>query len=313
MSSNINPNNIDTTFPVAGQDNDSQGFRDNFTNIKNNFTESQTELNDLQSKVILKSALAGGSLDNNLDGAVLKAAKVQDFRETVNVVGTVTGSQTLNYAAGHYHTLTTSGSVTVAFSNLPATANHGRLRLAITVASASHTLTLPSAVSQGTSGIQGYSANVITFASAGTYIFEFTTSDGGTTIHVAELSRPRATFMNGVTGTTIDLSGNANVGGVAYIESTEEVADGGAISLTTATSYFATGGSGETATLAAGTAGQLKTLIMSADGGGDMVITVTNTGWASGTLTFDTVGDACSLQYVNSKWYVIGNNGVTFA
>ena len=314
MSSNINPNNIDTTFPVAGQDNDSQGFRDNFTNIKNNFTESQTELNDLQSKVILKSALAGGSLDNNLDGAVLKAAKVQDFRETVNVVGTVTGSQTLNYAAGHYHTLTTSGSVTVAFSNLPATANHGRLRLAITVASASHTLTLPSAVSQGTAGIQGYSTNVITFATAGTYIFEFTTSDGGTTIHVAELSRPRATFMNGVTGTTIDLSGNANVGGVAYIESTEEVADGGAISLTTATSYFATAAA-ETATLAAGTAGQLKTLIMSADAG-DMVITVTNAGWktsGTGTLTFDTIGDACSLQYVNSKWYVIGNNGVTFA
>ena len=47
MSSNINPNNIDTTYPVAGQDNDSQGFRDNFTNIKNNFTEAQTELNDL--------------------------------------------------------------------------------------------------------------------------------------------------------------------------------------------------------------------------------------------------------------------------
>ena len=30
MASNINPNNIDTTYPVAGQDNDSQGFRDNF-------------------------------------------------------------------------------------------------------------------------------------------------------------------------------------------------------------------------------------------------------------------------------------------
>ena len=34
MASNINPNNVDTTYPIAGQDNDSQGFRDNFTNIK---------------------------------------------------------------------------------------------------------------------------------------------------------------------------------------------------------------------------------------------------------------------------------------
>ena len=206
MSSNINPNNIDTTYPVAGQDNDSQGFRDNFTNIKNNFTETSTEINDLQSKVVLKSALTGGTLDNNFDGAVLKAAKVQDFRETVNVVGTVTGSQTLNYASGHYHTLTTSGSVTIAFSNLPATASHGRLRLAITVANTAHTLTLPSAVSQGTSGIQGYNASVITFATAGTYIFEFTTSDGGTTIHVNELSRPRNVYQNGVTAPSVTLT-----------------------------------------------------------------------------------------------------------
>ena len=36
MASSINPNNISVTFPVAGQDNDSQGFRDNFNNIQNN-------------------------------------------------------------------------------------------------------------------------------------------------------------------------------------------------------------------------------------------------------------------------------------
>ena len=207
MSSNINPNNIDTAYPVAGQDNDSQGFRDNFTNIKTNFTSAETEINDLQSKVLVKSALTGdASVNNDLNGAVLKAAKVQDFRETVNVVGTVAGSQTLNYASGHYHTLTTSASVSIAFSNLPATTNHGKLRLAITVANVAHTLTLPSAVSQGTTGIQGYDTNVITFAATGTYIFEFTTSDGGTVIHVNELSRPRASFTNAVTAPSIALT-----------------------------------------------------------------------------------------------------------
>ena len=211
MSSNINPNNIDTTYPVAGQDNDSQGFRDNFTNIKNNFTEASDEINDLQTKVVLKSALTGGTLDNNFDGSVLKAAKVQDFRETVNVIGTVSGSQTLNYASGHYHTLTTSGSVSIAFSNLPATASHGKLRLAITVANTAHTLTLPAAVSQGTTGIQGYSASVITFATAGTYIFEFSTSDGGTTIHINELSRPRNSFDNGITAPSVTLTAFAKL------------------------------------------------------------------------------------------------------
>ena len=31
MASSLSPTSIDATFPVAGQDNDSQGFRDNFT------------------------------------------------------------------------------------------------------------------------------------------------------------------------------------------------------------------------------------------------------------------------------------------
>lgn len=51
MSSNINPNNINGNFPVAGQDNDSQGFRDNFTNILNNFSFAGTEITALQSAV----------------------------------------------------------------------------------------------------------------------------------------------------------------------------------------------------------------------------------------------------------------------
>ena len=38
MASNIDNTSIDATYPIAGQDNDSQGFRNNFSTIKNNFT-----------------------------------------------------------------------------------------------------------------------------------------------------------------------------------------------------------------------------------------------------------------------------------
>ena len=67
--------------------------------------------------------------------------------------------------------------------------------------------------------------------------------------------------------------------------------------------------------IAAGTDGQIKTFMMAGDGG-DMVITVTNAGWKSsgtGTITFNDIGDACTLQYMASKWFCIGNNGCTFA
>jgi hypothetical protein len=47
-----------------------------------------------------------------------------------------------------------------------------------------------------------------------------------------------------------------------------------------------------------------------------MVVTVTNAGWKSsgtGTITFNTIGSAVTLQYINNKWFCIGNNGTVFA
>ena len=49
MASNINATNIDITFPIAGQDNDTQGFRTNFTTIQQNFNIAATEISQLQS------------------------------------------------------------------------------------------------------------------------------------------------------------------------------------------------------------------------------------------------------------------------
>ena len=48
MASLINTTNIDIAYPIAGQDNDSQGFRDNFTNIKSNLDQTKLEIEELQ-------------------------------------------------------------------------------------------------------------------------------------------------------------------------------------------------------------------------------------------------------------------------
>jgi hypothetical protein len=50
MTSNIDPNTIDPNFPEANQDNPSQGFRDNFSAIRENFERAETEISDLQDK-----------------------------------------------------------------------------------------------------------------------------------------------------------------------------------------------------------------------------------------------------------------------
>jgi len=294
MTSNINPNNIDGTYPVAGQDNNSQGFRDNFTNTKTNFQYASDEISDLQSNAILKSALAGTTLDNDMLGSLVYNGVVADFGLTRVALGTVSGSQTINYALGHFHTLTTGSSVSLGFSNFPAAGTTGIVFVQVSVASPSHTLTFPSAVSVNAQGIQGLnsSTNVITFAAVGTYLFQFITSDGGSTITVVESNKEITPFNN----------------------SSEDLAASAAANLALTTSYFSTAAA-ETATLAAGVNGQIKTFAMYATSG-DMVITVTNAGWktsGTGTITFDTIGDACTLQYINSKWFCIGNNGCVFA
>ena len=113
--------------------------------------------------------------------------------------------------------------------------------------------------------------------------------------------------------TSITISNTITTGRV-LLNASENLATGSAANLLVTASYFTTTGP-STATLAAGTAGLIKTFMMVADGG-DMVITVTNAGWKSsgtGTITFNDIGDGCTLQYINSKWFCIGNNGVVFA
>ena len=141
MSSNINPNNIDGAYPVAGQDNNSQGFRDNFTNTKTNFQFAADEISQLQSYAVLKAALTGTVLDNNMNGSVLSNAQLQDMSLTRVALGTLSGSVGINYSAGHYQTVTTAGSISLAFTNFSAAGTLSFVTVRVTVASTAHTMT----------------------------------------------------------------------------------------------------------------------------------------------------------------------------
>ena len=209
--SSINPNNIDGTYPIAGQDNDSQGFRDNFTNIKNNFTFAYDELTDLQSKAVLKSALSGGSLSNDMAYAQLISPQLLKSVETVNNLGTKTGSFTISWADGHFQYYTTSGNTTLAFSNWPTSAYYTKLRLQITTDTTNRTVTFPAAVSVGLTDIQGAVGQVVTLPTAGVYLFELTTLDNGTTITIQDLLRNYDIVTTGSSGTFTSLNVSGNV------------------------------------------------------------------------------------------------------
>lgn len=197
MSSNINGNNINGAYPVPGQDNDSQGFRTNFTNIKNNFIYAKSEIEDLQAKVVVKSALTGTVIDNNMGGSVFRGAEIRDLRETRVDLGSSSGTLSLDHSAGHYYTVATSDSIDLEFTGFPASGKVGRIKLEVSVTSASHVMVLPANVTYGLTGIAGFDGvDTITFTEAGTYIFEFITENGGTDIHIQDLSRARDYFFS---------------------------------------------------------------------------------------------------------------------
>ena len=220
MTSQVNPNNIDGTYPVAGQDNDSQGFRDNFTNIRNNFTFIKAEIEDIQNKVVLKSSLSNTTLNNDFAGNVIANPTLSAWRESYNNIGVVSGSVTVSFANGNFQRITLAGSTSLTFSFPTNTINqYASIKLWVTVANPAFTLTLPTSVTLGDpdtiAGLAGTNPPIITFSTAelsnnNNYLFEFYTVDAGSTVGIRDLIRNRDVDLSG-----FSVTGNISVDGIS--------------------------------------------------------------------------------------------------
>jgi hypothetical protein len=210
MSSAINPNSIDNQYPVAGQDNNSQGFRDNFTAIKNNLDHAKSEISDLQNKALLKAPLAGETtVSNSLAGISFSGAVLVDTRQTTRDLGTLAAStsQTINNSLASFQRIALGGSPTsynssIAFTNFPTVGQWAKLTLEITVSNVAHTLVLPAVTLVNTENLTGYYAptRTLTFPANGVYVYEFSTYNAGSTLFVNELSRRGAHEAATLTG-----------------------------------------------------------------------------------------------------------------
>ena len=103
MTSNINFAAINENFPVAGQDNDTQVFRDNFDTIKTNFSAAKTEIEDLQENVVRKDS------ENDFNNNIIVNAKLLNVVEVVNPAQNFQDDQfvyPLEHANGSYQIFT---------------------------------------------------------------------------------------------------------------------------------------------------------------------------------------------------------------
>ena len=130
MASNIDTNNIVETYPVAGQDNDSQGFRDNFQNIKTAIGVAKTEITALQNDA------PSLTTDNNFNGSTLSNAITKDITEKTSASQIDGVDDTIDFSAGSYQRLNLTvedpGVNSNNFSNFGPNDTLTKLRLAVT-------------------------------------------------------------------------------------------------------------------------------------------------------------------------------------
>jgi len=133
MASNINTTDIDVEFPVPGQDNDSQGFRDNFTTISDNFIAAKAEIETLQSDTV-KLNVNNTFLDQeNGTASTLINANLKGNTEQYYTPegGNVSTTHVVDFDDGGYQVITLAGTTTFSFDGWPTTGRYAKIRLHI--------------------------------------------------------------------------------------------------------------------------------------------------------------------------------------
>ena len=115
MTSLINFAAINENFPVAGQDNDTQVFRDNFDTIKTNFSAAKTEITDLQDN----AARTDG--DNDFLYNVLGSVTLNDayLRKKDYGAAITAGTQDISFKQAMYHIIKFGNNCAIEFKEFP--------------------------------------------------------------------------------------------------------------------------------------------------------------------------------------------------
>lgn len=200
--STINTNGIDVNYPIPGVNNNTQGFRDNFASTKTNLDIAASEISDLQNKVVVKSALANTTLNNDMANTLISNASVRSFRATTyNLGSALSGPVLIDASLGDVQYGTVAGNVNLSFCNWAPTGTQSNLQLQLSVSNSSAVITFPSEVVQsnnnfGTTTLENY-ANVTNTPTVtvpygvSKLDYNLTTNDCGTTINIEQYNRPR--------------------------------------------------------------------------------------------------------------------------
>lgn len=124
------------------------------------------------------------------------------------------------------------------------------------------------------------------------------------------VSAANGTFT-GTLAVTGAISGAGLTASGAIIQGVQTLAAAGAVDLITGITRIDSAGA-IALTLADGTNGQCKQIVMGTDGGDATLTPTTKTGFS--TIVFNDAGDGVSLVFITTKgWICTGNNGATIS
>jgi len=131
MASNINSVDIDEEFPIAGQDNDSQGFRDNFNTIKTSLATASTEITTLQDTTAkLDTDNTFYNTEEDAPVSIIKA-NLKEVTEQLYIGGNldnpVEANQSVSFVNGHYQVFTIGQDITLQLADFPASGRLAKL------------------------------------------------------------------------------------------------------------------------------------------------------------------------------------------
>lgn len=171
-------NQINTNYPVPGIDNDTQGFRDNFSRIASAFDTVGKEITDIQANAVNLSAT------NNFGDNIIRQATFQDCSVRVENVGTVAPTTaTINYTLGSYQicTLAPGFNGTFQVDFWPPADKCGTIRIQMTPSSTATVTINFSNVDYSNTSLP------VTYNQINPIVWELWSPDSGTTIFATEI------------------------------------------------------------------------------------------------------------------------------
>ena len=323
--SQINTNGIDVNYPVPGQNNNSQGFRDNFAQIRTQLNTGANEITDLQSKVVVKAALNNSTLNNDMGNTLISNASTRGFRATTyNLGNALAGTVVVDVNRADVQFGALQGNVVLSFGNWAPTNTQSNVVLRLAFANAAGTpayISLPSSCvnSNNNFGVTllenyanvGGTATLSAPANANIIELRFSTIDCGNTVTVEPINRPYQTTQVVTrdpvpTGLPGDVNGDVAVG-VSIGQVTANTTLNGP-TVITANTFTSTGSSisGTTLTIGTLTAGTISPGMLLTSGAAANTYIVSNqTGTGSGSTWTVSPSQTVSSTAINGSTGII--------